>query len=151
MIFQRFADLIVIYRYTYGKRVQGTLDIDLEIYNETSINATVFKEAKFVLSSSVKLVRLVTVHMCIRCVFQDKGVKKLSFPNSGYLEFPHGKRLCIFVEVVENTSGIKFAKSDRSAVFTDNPIKVDCDLTPPFYRPNLPLKLQVGMYVCEIV
>ena len=151
MIFQYFADLIVIYRYTYGKGVRGTLYIDLGICNETSINATVFKKAKFALSPLVELMRLVTVHTCSRCVFQEKGVKKLSFPNGGYLEFPHGKRLCIFVEVVEEASGIKFAKSDRSAVFTDNPIKVDCDLTPPFYRPNLPLKLQVRMYVCEIV
>ncbi|XP_062499169.1 complement C3-like [Corticium candelabrum] len=115
-------------KYKYGRGVQGTLDIDLGICNETSINATVFKKAQFVLFSSVKL---------------DNGVKKLSFPNGGYLEFPYGKRLCIFVEVVEEASGIKFAKSDRSAVFTDNPIKVDCDLTPPFYRPNLHLKLQV--------
>ena len=78
---------------------------------------------------------------------QDKGVKKLTFANGGYEQFPLGRRLSVFVEVTEKASGIKASASDNTAVFTDNPIKLDCDLMPPYYKPNLPLQMQVGHYV----
>ena len=68
----------------------------------------------------------------------------MTFPNKGYEGFPLGKHLCVVAEVTEKASGIKFFKMDNSAVFTDNPIKLDCDLMSSFYRPNVPLQMQVS-------
>ncbi len=70
----------------------------------------------------------------------------MTFSNIGYDEFPIGKRLSVFAEVTEKASGIKASAFDNNAVFTDNPIKLDCDLMPPYYKPNVTLQMQVCHY-----
>ena len=57
--------------------------------------------------------------------------------------FPVGDRLCIVAEVTELSSGNKQKNSDSSTWFTDVPVRLDCDLSPPFYRPHLPLRVTV--------
>ena len=76
--------------------------------------------------------------------WQDGGTKTVVFSNTGYDEFPLNQRLCVFVDVTEKASGIKFSKSDNSALFTDNPIQLDCSLMPPFYKSSIPLQMQVS-------
>ena len=49
----------------------------------------------------------------------------------------------MIAEATERDSGIKYGTIENSAWITDNPIKIDCDLTPPYYRSNLPLQMQV--------
>ncbi|XP_062523087.1 complement C3-like [Corticium candelabrum] len=110
--------------YTYYKGVVGTLRVQLGIWNESTETANVIISQQFFLLPG------------------DKGVKKLTFANGGYEQFPLGRRLSVFVEVTEKASGIKASASDNTAVFTDNPIKLDCDLMPPYYKPNLPLQMQ---------
>jgi integrin beta 2 len=121
----KLIDISVFVRYTYGGGVVGLLDIKLGICNEDSTKVYLFRQNTFYLTS------------------QDKGSKHLSFPNSGYSVFPYGWKFCVVAEATENASGIKYLTSDNSAMFTDNPIKIDCELTPPFYRPKLPLQMQI--------
>ncbi|XP_062522895.1 complement C3-like [Corticium candelabrum] len=111
--------------YTYYKGVVGLLRVQLGIWNESTETANVIISQEFFLLPG------------------DKGVKRLTFANGGYEQFPFGRRLSVFVEVTEEASGIKASAFDNTAVFTDNPIKLDCDLMPPYYKPNLPLQMQV--------
>ena len=52
--------------------------------------------------------------------------------------------MCVVAEVTEQASGIKQTSFDSSTLFTDLPVKLDCDLSPPFYRPQLPLLVTVS-------
>ena len=76
-------------------------------------------------------------------MLQDHGEKTVSFPNDGYIVFPLGEQVYISAEVIDLNNGVKQQTFDVSAQFDDNPIKLDCALSPPYYRPNLPLRLQV--------
>ena len=76
-------------------------------------------------------------------MLQDDGVKTIFFPNGGYKVFPLGEQVYISVEVTNSNNGVKRQTFDVSSQFDDNPIKLDCALSPPYYRPNLPLRLQV--------
>eukprot|EP00118_Oscarella_pearsei_P000066 m.4121 g.4121 ORF g.4121 m.4121 type:complete len:1787 (+) comp10246_c0_seq1:161-5521(+) len=113
-------------KYTYGKPVVGRLTVRVGVWNETSQQAEVFKT--------------ISQYMDPR----DKGTKELTIPNAGWLQaFPEGRRLYLYAEVKERVSGVNQSSSDISAFFTDTPIHLDCDLTPPFYKTNLPFLLTV--------
>jgi hypothetical protein len=82
----------------------------------------------------------------------DRGEKTIGVPNIGYNIFPAGDRLCIFAEVSEHASGISQSSLDSSAWFTYTPVNIDCDLNPPFYRPQSLLYFTViSMFaICSI-
>ena len=102
------------------------------------------------LASSFDLPSIVYFPLSFGCLLtiltifdQAKGEKEIIVPNGRYDVFPIRERLCIVAEVTEQASGIKESSSDSSAFFTDVPVKLDCDLSPPFYRPQLPLIVTV--------
>jgi hypothetical protein len=122
---QPLLEFTVKAMYTYGEGVAGQVTITLGVLTSSNNTIAVFKKSVFRLSS------------------QDRGVKELHFPNEGYAVFPLGERLYISAELVDEASGARQKTVDTSAQFTDNPIRLDCDLSPPYYRPNLSLQIKV--------
>jgi hypothetical protein len=115
----------ILARYTYGKGLIGTLDVRLGICLEDSLNMRQFLKDRHQLSA------------------QDKGEKDIIVPNEGYDVFPLDQKLCIVVEATERASGITQSATDTSTWFTDRPVRLDCELSPPFYRPRLLLPVTV--------
>ncbi|XP_062523528.1 complement C3-like isoform X2 [Corticium candelabrum] len=125
---KRLQDTIsfrVTARYTYGKAVTGKLNVTVGVLIRGNKTVDVFNSLSLYILKS------------------DDGVKTIFFPNGGYKVFPLGEQVYISVEVTNSNNGVKRQTFDVSSQFDDNPIKLDCALSPPYYRPNLPLRLQV--------
>ncbi|XP_062523937.1 complement C3-like isoform X2 [Corticium candelabrum] len=112
-------------RYTYGKAVTGKLNVTVGVFIRGN--------------KTVDVLNSLSLHL----LKSDNGEKTISFPNEGYKVFPLGEQVYISAEVIDSNNGVKQQTFDVSAQFDDNPIKLDCALSPPYYRPNLPLRLQV--------
>ncbi|XP_062499186.1 complement C3-like [Corticium candelabrum] len=105
-------------RYSYEKGVQGTLSVQVGVFDESSDSAVLFYKRNSNLNS------------------EDKGVKKVFFTKERYGAFPVGRRLYIFASICEFTTGDKRNATDISTKFSNTEFEIECDPDNVFYQPH---------------